>query len=90
MSGVINHVTASGNVAHIISHGPYSVPSGDSLVVAFAILAGSDLADLKAHAQSAEVMYESLRGINVSVNNIKNISCNGSNDGWVLIAFPFM
>jgi len=83
MSGGINHVTASGNVAHIISHGPYSVPSGDSLVVAFAILAGSDLADLKAHAQSAEVMYESLRGINVSVNNIKNISCNGSNDGEI-------
>jgi len=83
MSSGLSHTTAFGDVAHIISNGPYLVPAGDSIVVAFAILAGLDLADIKAHAQSAEVMYESLRGINVSVNNIKNISCYGSDDGEI-------
>jgi hypothetical protein len=83
MSSGVTHVTASGDVAHIVSHGPYTVPAGDSIVVAFAIVAGSDLEGLRAHAQSAEVMYENIRGINISVNNIENISCNGVSDGKI-------
>jgi subtilisin family serine protease len=83
MSSGITHITSSGDVAHIVSHGPYTVPPGDSIVVAFAIVAGSDLKHLRAHAQSAEVKYESIRGINIEVNDIENISCNGSNDGKI-------
>ena len=40
MTSGIAHVNVSGDVANIISNGPYLVKSGDSLVVAFAILAG--------------------------------------------------
>lgn len=92
MSSGVTHTTAQGDVANIVSHGPYTIPAGDSIVVAFAIVAGTDLADLKAHAQSAEIMYESMRGINMNVNNIQNISCHGFKDGaidlGVNLSFP--
>ena len=83
MSSGVVHVSASGDVSHIVSHGPYDIPSGDSIVLGFAIVAGSDLKSLRANAQSAEVMYDSIRGINISINNIENISCNGSNNGKI-------
>ena len=39
------------------SAGPFTINSGDSAVVAFAILGGSDLDDLKSHAQQALNRY---------------------------------
>jgi len=83
MSSGISHVNASGDVSHIVSHGPYDILPGDSIVLGFAIVAGSDLKNLRANAQNAEVMYESLRGINISINNVENISCNGLNNGKI-------
>lgn len=83
MSSGVTHTSAAGDVANIISHGPYTIPSGDSIVLAFAIVAGTDLNDLKNHAQSAENMYESMRGIKLNLNNIQNVSCNGVNDGAI-------
>lgn len=83
MSSGVAHPTASGDVANIVSHGPYTIPAGDSIVVAFAIVGGASLEDLKDHAQSAENMYESMRGIELSLNNIQNVSCYGENDGAI-------
>ena len=43
-----------------LSTGPYFVTTGDSTIVVFAFLAGEDLVDLQANADSAQTKYESM------------------------------
>lgn len=81
-SGIANP-QSSGDVANIISQGPYKVSSGDSVVIAFAILAGENLNALKTNAQYAELMYDKMRGIKIKVDNIKNVSCANAADGLI-------
>lgn len=92
MSSGITHTTVSGDVANIVSHGPYDVAAGDSVVVAFAIVAGESYSDMRRSAQYAEIMYEKMRGIKISVNSINNISCfeedNGKIDLDITAGFP--
>ena len=83
MTSGIAHVNVSGDVANIISNGPYLVKSGDSLVVAFAILAGEDMNSLKNNAQYAALQYEKMRGITIDVGDFQNVSCNGLKDGLI-------
>ena len=50
--------TASGNdVSNVLSAGPYTIAPGDSIVVAFAILAGDYLSDIQQTAQAAYDKY---------------------------------
>jgi serine protease len=48
------------DVCDIVSTGPYTIAAGDSIKVAFALLAGDDLADLQTSAVNAQVMYDGL------------------------------
>jgi|TARA_B110000259_G_scaffold49901_1_gene58596 serine protease len=86
MTSGIAHVNVSGDVANIISNGPYLVKSADSLVVAFAILAGEDMKSLKTHAQYAELQYEKMRGITIDLDEFENVSCNGVKDGLISLS----
>ncbi len=86
MSNGVSHSNVSGDVANIISNGPFSIQPGDSIVVAFAILAGNDLNSLKINAQYAELMYEKMRGINISVNNISNVKCYDDENGEIALS----
>ena len=81
MTNGITHSDVSGNVANLISHGPYTIDAGDSLVLAFAIVGGSDLNTLKQHAHYAEAMYESMRGISLDTNSITHLSCSNEEGG---------
>lgn len=81
-SGIANP-SSSGDVANIISQGPYSVDAGDSVVVAFAIVAGESLDDLKTNAQYAELMYEKMRGIKIGVEDFQNVTCAGMDNGVI-------
>lgn len=83
MSSGITHQSTSGDVANMISHGPYTIAPGDSITLAFAIVAGNSLSELKSHSQFAENMYESLRGIKIEVENLKNITCKGLDNGEI-------
>lgn len=83
MSSGVTHTNVSGDVANIVSSGPYSIEPGDSIVVAFAVVAGDNFNSLKVNAHYAELMYEKMRGINISVENIKNITCNNDNNGEI-------
>ena len=52
---------ASGNgedVMDVVSTGPYAIPANDSIKVAFALIAGDNLADLQASAIDAQTMYD--------------------------------
>ncbi len=48
------------DVCDVVSSGPFSLAPGDSVVVAFAIIAGDDLADLQENADSAQVHYNNI------------------------------
>lgn len=48
------------DVCDVVSSGPFSLAPGDSVIVAFAILAGDNLADLQESADSAQVHYNTL------------------------------
>lgn len=56
--GVLN---PNGNgVITVTSSGPYAIPAGDSIVVAFAVLAGNDLEELQQTASYAKERYDGL------------------------------
>lgn len=48
------------DVIDVVSTGPYTIAAGDSIRVAFAILAGDNLSDLQTSAGNAQVMYDGL------------------------------
>ena len=78
MTEGVKHFNVSGDVSNIISNGPFSVDSNDSIVVAFAILGGDDLNSLRRNADFAELMYDKMRGINISVNQMNNVTCHNN------------
>ncbi|HEX5002516.1 MAG TPA: S8/S53 family peptidase, partial [Bacteroidia bacterium] len=53
--------TGNGNdVIDVVSTGPYSIAAGDSVVVAFALIAGDDLNDLNTSAANAQIKYDNI------------------------------
>jgi hypothetical protein len=53
--------SGTGNdVCDVVSSGPFTIAAGDSIKVAFALIAGDDLADLQASAIDAQTMYDNL------------------------------
>ncbi|MDQ3048096.1 MAG: S8 family serine peptidase [Bacteroidota bacterium] len=68
------------DVIDIVSTGPYSIPSGDSVVVAFALIAGDNLADIQSSAVNADIMYN---GVATSVQNTSM-----GNDGFSVYPNP--
>lgn len=56
------NTAAGGNdVISVVSSGPYGINTGDSAVVAFALIAGDDLTDIQNSADSAQVHYNNLQ-----------------------------
>ncbi|MEW6470534.1 MAG: S8/S53 family peptidase [Bacteroidota bacterium] len=58
-----NTQTNGNDVMSCVSSGPFTVNVGDSVKVAFALLAGDNLADLQTSADNAQVMYDGLTGM---------------------------
>ncbi len=55
---------ASGrDIANVIGSGPYSIPPNGEITIAFALIAGDNLADLRANAVAARNKYATLVGI---------------------------
>lgn len=50
--------TAGNDVADVVSTGPFTINANDSVVVAFAVLAGDNLSDIIASAQNAQIKYD--------------------------------
>ncbi|MDP4266635.1 MAG: S8 family serine peptidase [Bacteroidota bacterium] len=64
--GILRSKASIGDVSHILSAGPYNINPGDSVIVAFALIAGDNFNDLKTSAISADKRY-----------NLRLISPNG-------------
>jgi serine protease len=57
IAGVSGTVTTGGDIIEVVSTGPYTINAGDSVKVAFALIAGDDLTDIKNSADSAQAHY---------------------------------
>jgi serine protease len=54
-------VAGGGNdVIDVVSTGPFTIPAGDSIKVAFALIAGDSLSDLNNSAVNAQIKYDGL------------------------------
>lgn len=58
------------DVANVLGSGPYTIPSNGEITIAFALVAGSNLADLQANTVAARNKYASLVGINNYVSEL--------------------
>lgn len=69
------------DIIGVMSSGPFTIAAGDSAKVAFALIAGDDLTDIKKSADSAQVHYYGPPSV---VTGIKNNSSNELN----AVVFP--
>lgn len=51
---------AGADVLDVVSAGPYTISAGDSVVIAFALIAGDDLTDIQTSAANAQLKYNGL------------------------------
>jgi serine protease len=72
------NTTSTGNdVLNVMSAGPYNIGPGQSIIVAFALIAGDSLLDLQASAAAAQVKYNTVasavgvKEINSDNNSVK-------------------
>ncbi len=68
------------DVCDVMSSGPFTVPAGDSVTVAFALLAGDDLVDLQNSAVDAQNMYDT--------NGPLGVTTHYADDATQFNAFP--
>ncbi len=65
------------DVIDVVSTGPFTINPGDSVKVAFALIAGDDLADITTSATNAQIKYDQLTSIqNISEQAVLNIYPN--------------
>ncbi len=57
LAGVSGTVTTGADIIEVVSSGPFTIVAGDSVKVAFALIAGDNLADIVKSADSAQVHY---------------------------------
>jgi hypothetical protein len=72
-------VTGAGNdVINIVSTGPFNVPAGDSIIVAFALIGGDNLAELETGATNAQIRYDAAFPTitTINENNNESVSLN--------------
>jgi serine protease len=52
-----------GDVSHTVASGPYTIPAGGSVTIAFALHGGASIDAVLASAREAATLYESLEGV---------------------------
>lgn len=88
-SGVLREDALLGDIAHIIGAGPYTLQAGDSVQIAFAIIAGNDLASIENASDSAVAQYYDIRHVELALEDISNASCDGDCDGSASVSASF-
>lgn len=75
-------VTAGRDVANVTGSGPYTIPANGEITIAFALIAGDNLNDLKANAIAAKTKYNTLLSVvnyNSEIPSSFNLSQNYPN-----------
>ncbi|QOJ28454.1 MAG: S8 family serine peptidase [Ignavibacteriales bacterium] len=58
--GLAKPQAGGGDISHVISAGPYNIPAGESVTVAFAIAAGQNVTDLRNELALARSKYQEI------------------------------
>ncbi|MCX6182489.1 MAG: T9SS type A sorting domain-containing protein [Bacteroidetes bacterium] len=82
-SGTVRSSAQEGDVAGLISAGPFNIAKGDSEWVAFAIMGGDNLNDLISSANNASSKYKELRSVQTALLEFSDVSCYGAADGKI-------
>lgn len=61
---------AGNDVCSVMSTGPFSINASDSIKIAFAILAGDDLADLQESADTAQIRWNNASSLGINNSNV--------------------
>jgi serine protease len=64
-----NTAVPGNDVISVVSTGPYGIATGDSVTVAFALIAGDDLLDIQTSADSAQVHYNGMQTTGIKGNS---------------------
>ena len=57
-AGIVHAAAGPADISQALATGPFTISPGDSIVVAFAVLGGSDLADLQQNADVAQSTWD--------------------------------
>lgn len=82
----LRHETVAGDVATVVSIGPYVLEQNESQIVALAFIAGNNLSELIQSGNNAQAQYL-YRNADISVNG-SSASCNG-NDANITVYDQF-
>lgn len=67
--------TGTGNdVIDVVSTGPFTLSAGDSVTVAFALIAGDDVDDLNTSAANAQIKYDNTTSVTTTPGNTNTVS----------------
>ena len=80
-NGLARTSATYGDVSTMIGAGSLNISAGDSIWVAFALVAGDDLNDITTSASNALLKYKEIRSVSVTLDYLSDISCYGANDG---------
>ena len=65
----LHGVAGTGNdIADVVSSGPFTIAAGDSIKVAFALIAGDNLADIQTSAGNAQTMWDNMNAVATGIN----------------------
>lgn len=68
-------VTGAGaDICDVVGSGPFTIASGDSIKVAFALIAGDNLIDIQTSAVNAQVMYDGLTTVSILENTTLDVN----------------
>jgi serine protease len=67
-----NTLSTGNDVIDVMSSGPFTIAPGDSVIVAFALIAGDNLADIQNSAVNAQINYDNQVPLNVAQINTSN------------------
>ncbi len=88
LSNTVTNAGGSGaDVSNVVSSGPFNIAAGDSVFMAFAIIAGDDLVDLQLSADSAYTMYNPCTDATGTVTTTADNCGSGNGTASVQINF---
>jgi len=70
-----------GDISQIVGVGPIEIPTGDSVTIAFAIVAGTDLAELREQSLKSDTVYKDLRTIELTESHNVALLCKDNCSG---------
>jgi hypothetical protein len=62
------------DVIDVVSTGPFTIATGDSVTVAFALICGNELGDIQASATAAQIKYDLATAVNENNGSIVTIN----------------